>query len=183
MLSEFIIGDLKIMGPSPTLFDLRNTSFILSDDPVNESYADASFLAQGPIETSLSTEVNVTWPKELKFKVYVRVLVESFCGKIRVKFSCKNPKDNYLQWIGKPQLRISIEPIIGADFDVKQVLPKVKSLIDGFISAQLCSFEKVPLIIPFQRLSKCSRFCPMIHVPERAEKESQASLRELMSNI
>jgi hypothetical protein len=40
-----------------------------------------------------------------------------------------------MQWIGKPQLRLSLEPIIGNDFDLKSSLPRVKTMIDDFISA------------------------------------------------
>ena len=55
-----------------------------------------------------------------------------------------------MQWIGKPQLRLSLEPIIGNDFDLKSSLPRVKTMIDDFISAQLVSFEKVPIDVPLQ---------------------------------
>jgi len=33
-------------------------------------------------------------------------------------------------------------------------LPKVKQLLDDFISSQLVSFEKIPILIPFENTKK-----------------------------
>ena len=43
-LSEIIIKSLELNGPSPQLFDVKHTTGDLSNDPMNEIYADASFL-------------------------------------------------------------------------------------------------------------------------------------------
>ena len=61
-------------------------------------------------------------------------MVHSFSARVRLKFSSSDMSQNYMQWIGKPQLRLSLEPIIGNDFDLKMMLPPVKRLIDDSIA-------------------------------------------------
>lgn len=55
-------------------------------------------------------------------------------------------------------------------------MPYATKLINEFISSQLCSFEKIPLQIPFEKLPKLSEK-PTEH------KAVQASIRELLRDI
>jgi len=48
-LSEFIIHTLDLNGPAPDLLDVKHLTQVLSSDPENEIYAEASFIAYGPI--------------------------------------------------------------------------------------------------------------------------------------
>jgi Ca2+-dependent lipid-binding protein len=147
-LSEIIIKSLELKGPTPQLFDIKHLTPVLSDNTTQEIYADASFLVQGPVEATAETCVYIDWPKSYRIPVFVKAVVHSFSARVRIKFSSADMSDNYMQWIGKPQLRISLEPIIGNDFDLKASLPAVKRIIDNFIASLLESFEKVPLDVP-----------------------------------
>jgi len=84
------VGKLSIKGPSPTIFDINFLSSIISEDPDSECFIDASALVEGPIETSIETDVLIQWPKDYKIHVFVRVVLHSLTAKIRLKFGCKD---------------------------------------------------------------------------------------------
>lgn len=87
-----------------------------------------------------------------------------------------------MQWIGKPQLRLSLEPIIGNDFDLKLMLPPVKRLIDESIAALLESFEKVPIDVPLQDMPVyVARYSLFQHI-KKEDKGCQATVRELINS-
>jgi len=138
-LSEIEVGEIKILGPPPTIFDVNFLTSLLGKDPETESLLDAKVIIKGPIETSIKTEVCVQWPKSFRVPVFVKVVLHSLTAGVRLQFSCKADREHFLaeqrgetrekparekggtflQWIGKPQLRISVEPRIGSDFCVK----------------------------------------------------------------
>ena len=133
-MSEIIINSLDFEnGPAPKLLDVKHLTNILSSDAPNEIYADASFLCQGPIEATAETCVYIDWPKQYRIPVFIKAVIRSFSAKLRIKYTSSNPKENWIQWIGKPKLRLSLEPKIGSDFELKSSLPRVKMLIDEFV--------------------------------------------------
>ena len=137
-LSEIIIKTLAQKGPAPQLFDVKHLTPLLSNDPSQDVIFDASFLVQGPVEATAETTVYIDWPKKYRIPVFVKAVVHSFSAKVRLKFSVdRGIENNYMQWIGQPKLRLSLEPIIGSDFDLKSFLPQVTKIIDDFIASQL----------------------------------------------
>lgn len=182
-LSEIIIKTLDQKGPAPQLFDVKHLTPLLSDDPSSEVIFDASFLVQGPVEATAETTVYIEWPKKYRIPVFVKAVVHSFSAKVRLKFSVNRmPDNNYMQWIGKPKLRLSLEPIIGSDFDLKSFLPQVTKIIDDFIASQLQTFEKVPLDVPLQDSPVfIARYSLYQHI-EKEDKSCQASVRELINS-
>ena len=78
------------------MFDVQHITPILSKDSENEIFADASFLAVGPIEATAETCVYIDWPKSYRIPVFVKAVIHSFAARVRIKFSCKSKNDNYL---------------------------------------------------------------------------------------
>ena len=76
------------------------------------------------------TCVYIDWPKKYRIPVFVKAICHSLCARIRIKFNTKDESENWIQWIGKPQAKISIEPNIGGEFELGQNLPRIKTLID-----------------------------------------------------
>ena len=73
---------------------------------------------------------------------------QSLSAKARFYYNSIDPDKCYLQWIGKPILRVNIEPIIGNDFNLKSSFPLIKEKIEQFLADQLIAFEKEDIDIP-----------------------------------
>ena len=119
-MSEIIINTFDTSrAPAPHFFDIKHVTPLLSTDPDNEILVDMSLKVQGPLVVTGETCIYIDWPKKYRIPVFVRAICHSLCAKIRVKYNTKEQSENWMQWIGKPQARISVEPIIGENFDVK----------------------------------------------------------------
>ena len=89
-MSEIIIKSLEQKGPTPQIFDIKHLTPVLSADPKNEAFADASFLVQGPIEATAETCVYIEWPRQIRIPVFVKAVVHSFSARARFRFSATN---------------------------------------------------------------------------------------------
>lgn len=134
-LEEVVVTGLEQQGPPPKIFDVKHVTRLLSKDPEHELFVDFSYQIQGPIIVTGDTTVHIDWPKTYRIPVYMKAIVQSLCAKMRVKFNSRNNEENWIQWLGKPQAKISMEPIISGSFDLKHSLPRVKTLIDDFMQS------------------------------------------------
>jgi hypothetical protein len=80
----------------------------------------------GEIEICAETFVNLEWPKKIQIPVYVKATCKSFSAKARFHYNCADEDDCWLQWIGKPILKVNVEPRIGMNYDLKSLFPRVK---------------------------------------------------------
>lgn len=132
-LEEVNVTGLEQHGPPPKIFDAKHVTQLLSKDPDNEVFVDFSYQIQGPIIVTGDTTVQIDLHKRIRIPVSMKAIVNSLCAKMRIKFNTKNPNDNWIQWLGKPRAKISLEPVISHSFDIKHSLPRVKKLIDDFM--------------------------------------------------
>ena len=95
-LAEIIINSLDLLGPSPELLDVKHLTSVLSSIKNDETYVDASFVCEGPIEATAETCVYIDWPKQYRIPVTVKAVVHCFSAKVRLKFNSQDLEENWL---------------------------------------------------------------------------------------
>ena len=66
--------------------------------------------------------------------VFVKVIIKSLCAKARFYYNSVDQDKCSLQWIGKPILRIGLEPRLGVDFELKEFSPMIQKRLEDFIA-------------------------------------------------
>ena len=139
-----------------------------------------SFKFKGPLVVTGETCIYIDWPKRYRIPVFVKATCKSMVAKVRLKYSSTDHDENWVQWIGKPQVQLSLEPIIGENFDLAESLPKIKSLVDSFMASKLCSFEKIPVEVPLGDLPIFVNRYTLFEAKRMEDKSTQANLRDLL---
>ena len=95
---------------------------------------DAVFQIPGEIEISAETCVNIDM-LTLKVPVFVKFTLKCLSAKVRFYYNSIN-EDNWLQWLGKPVLKVDIEPSFGEkkDYNLKAFFPKIKAILESFLA-------------------------------------------------
>ena len=141
---------------------------------------DFSFKLIGPLIVSGETCVYLDWPKKLRIPVYVKAICQNMVARVRLKYSARDHDDNWMQWIGKPQVNLSLEPIIGENFDLKRSLPMVKQMLDQFVASKMSSFEKIPVEVPLGELPEFVNRYTLFEAKKMEDKSTQANIRDLI---
>lgn len=49
-------------------------------------------------------------------------------------------------------LRVGLEPVVGKDYNIKALFPKIQAMIEEFLGDQLIAFEKEHIEIPITEI-------------------------------
>ena len=75
-----------------------------------------------------------------------------------------------MQWIGKPILKVNVEPRIGLNYDLKTLFPRVQKMLVAFLENQIVAFEKEQIDVPMTYVPKYSQRYDVDKKPEVKEK-------------
>ena len=110
------------------------------------------------------TFVKFDWPTDIRIPVAVEATIKSLSAKARFYYNSVDPEKCFLQWLGKPIMRVEIDPTIGRDFELKNWSSLVKRKIEEFIADQLVAFEKEKIEIPItEKLPYVERYDTNLH--------------------
>ena len=169
-IDEIVVLSYEHRGPSPKCQDIKHLTPLLCDDLDREHMMDVVCQILGEIEVCAETFVNLDWPRKIRIPVYIKATMKSFSAKSRFHYSSLNNEDCWVQWIGKPILKVNVEPRIGLNYDLKTLFPRVKSMLELFLENQIVAFEKEQIDVPMTYVPKYAQRYDVDKKPETKDK-------------
>jgi Ca2+-dependent lipid-binding protein len=84
--------------------------------------------------------------------IKVEVVVSRIAGKIRLQYSTDPSLGSFLQFLGRPAIRVDVEPVVGQESQVNlKSFPKVSSIITRVVNKsidELCYPQFLQMDIP-----------------------------------
>lgn len=181
-IGEIIVVGYEHRGLPPYINDIKHLTPILCENKDHESIVDVVFQLQGEIEIKLETMVKLEWPK-IKIPVFLAITIKSLTAKCRYHYNSMDPDKCYLQWLGKPRMQIELIPVLGSDFNIKNMSTSLISKLQDWVSNQLIAFEKEKIEIPLTETPVfIPRYDSIFIKTETKSKSSQANIKRGKTN-
>eukprot|EP00347_Sterkiella_histriomuscorum_P009530 403340855 len=149
VLSEIEVHKVTLHGKAPEFQKIQKL-----DSHPDDFLHDIDLSLRGTVEVLIKTEINIDWGLQNYYKIpiTVNILLRSINGKIRVFYSNDKTKGSWYGFVGKPVIKLNLDPVIGKDnrFSIKYI-PKLRELIEDLIGKRFdkyCLPNKRPLSIP-----------------------------------
>lgn len=140
-LGEIKIEGMKFEGKAPEILWLKQSPTFMMSDPTNKTLCyDGELHFQGKIKLLITTsyKLNLLVQNFYNIPIKLEIAISRINGKVRLQYSTDPAQGSYLQFLGRPAIKVEVEPVVGEESQVNlNSLPKVTSIITRIVNDQI----------------------------------------------
>lgn len=159
-LGEIKIEGMKLEGKAPEFLWLSKTKpsdviCYMPADPSKKTLCyDGEIHFQGKIKLLITTsyKLNIIVSGFYNIPIKLEICISRINGKIRLQYSTDPAQGSYFQFLGRPAVKVDVEPVVGQSSSVNlNSLPKVTSIINQKVNQEienLCFPSRLEMNVP-----------------------------------
>jgi hypothetical protein len=109
---------------------------------------------QGKVKLLIKTAYKINWPAENWYTIPVQleIVVSRINGRIRLQYSNDLEHGSFLQFLGRPAVKVDVEPVLGTESQINlKSIPTITALITDIVNKEidnLCYPQKLVMDVP-----------------------------------
>ena len=147
---------MQLDGECPRIKTVKNVSFQNPQTKRPCFTIEGDAVVPGKFKLLIETAYKVNWPAHnwTSIPIQLLIVVSNINGCIKFQYSndVEHHGGSYLQFLGKPEVSVQIEPVIFKSSPINlRSIPTIKSLLQDIVNAEiedLCYPKRVDMSVP-----------------------------------